>query len=275
MEVMNRVDGELSPFNKQSTVSLLNSCERIKGSGMLIDVVKRSREIWNSTGGYFDPSAAPLINAYGFGAKSGQFPDSAAIDTMMPYIGFNKLTLSGDSLIKGDARMEFNFSAIAKGYGCDRVAQVLAENGVKNMMVEIGGEVVLRGKNPKGGKWRISVDRPVESSGEVHESQMVVELTDCAIATSGNYRNFRERGGEKIGHIINPLTGHPAHGETVSATVVAPDCMTADAYATACMAMPRAEAQRVISKMKLSAMLIFTDGSVWMSPEFKKLVANN
>lgn len=273
LSVMQQVDAQLSPFNEKSMLSRLNSSTAVRGSRMLNDVVKGARDVYHSTGGYFDPSAAPLINAYGFGAKTGRLPDSAAIAEMKEYIGFDKLLQRGDSLVKSDPRMEFNFSAIAKGYGCDCVADMFRSKGVENFMVEIGGEVVVAGSSPRGGKWRISVDRPIETAGVIHDSQLVVELDDCAIATSGNYRNFRESGGQKIGHILNPLTGLPADGETVSATIVAPDCMTADAYATACMAMPRSEAIALIGKLQLSALLIFKDGTVWMSPGFKKLVA--
>lgn len=270
---MQDVDDNLSPFNKRSVVSRLNLSAGVRLTPKLRDVLAKSVIVWRESGGYFDPSAAPLINMYGFGAKQGSIPDERAIKEVLSLVGMDKVTLTADSVIKRDARMEFNFSAIAKGYGCDCVADVLKCGGVSNYMVEIGGEVVVAGHNPQGGKWRISVDKPVENDSAVlHESQLILAITDCAVATSGNYRNYRSREGKRIGHIVNPLTGQPQSTQVASVTVVADDCMTADAYATACMAMPQQEMLKMIERLNLTVFVIYKDGSTWMTPSFRKLV---
>lgn len=273
LDVMQQVDDNLSAFNRASAVSRLNEADSVRAVPMLADVVRCSRRVWKESGGYFDPSAAPLINAYGFGAKKGEMPDSADVKRMLTLVGMNKIVERNGWIVKAETGMEVNFSALAKGYGCDCVARALAEQGCRNYMVEIGGEIVAAGRSPRGGKWRISVDRPIENSEtEVHASQLIIEVTDCAVATSGNYRNYRDTGGKRIGHIVNPTTGMPAESEVVSATIVADDCMSADAYATACMAMPEAEAVAMIERLQLRAFLILRDGSVYMTPSFKSLV---
>lgn len=134
--------------------------------------------------------------------------------------------------------MEFDFSAVAKGYGVDRVAAMLERNGVRDYMVEIGGEVRTAGRNPSGQVWRIAIESPA-SAMPGDSAMRVIELDNAAVATSGNYRNFRELSADSvIGHTINPLTGYPEARQTVSATVIAPDCALADALATACMLLP-------------------------------------
>lgn len=274
VDVMEEVDNILSPFNPRSSVSALNSAESMRLNPMLADVFAASGEVWRETGGRFDPTAGPLINAYGFGTSGkGEYPSADSVREMLAYVGLGKVRVKGDTLLKPDRRMQFNFSALAKGYGCDRVAALLERHGVRNLMVEIGGEIVVRGKSPRGGKWRISVDKPIESAeAEVHESQAVIEVTDCAVATSGNYRNFRDDGGRHTGHIVDPLTGLPAETEVASATVVARDCMTADAYATACMALPADEALVVARRRGLAVYLIMKDGTVRATDSFRRLM---
>lgn len=272
--VMEQIDSTLSPFNPGSEVSRLNRTDSLCPSPMLSRVFARSREIWSLTGGYFDPSAAPLIDAYGFGAGKTVAPDSLNVSELLEYVGMDKARLNSGMLVKSDPRMSFNFSALAKGFGVDCIAEALRRHGIGNYMVEVGGEIACAGKNPSGSKWRISVDAPVESADrEVHISQLVIELSEAAVATSGNYRNFHESGGKKIGHIVNPKTGLPAISEIASATVIAPDCITADALATALMSMPRTEAEALIKRENLAVLLIYTSGKTFASPAFRPYLA--
>jgi len=270
------VDSVLNAFNAKSELSRLNASDSLVASPMMLTVFRASQRVWRMSGGYFDPSAAPLINAYGFGVRKGETPDSAALVEMLSYVGLDKVREHNGLIVKADRRIEFNFSAIAKGYGADCVAGALSACGVDDYMVEIGGEIVVRGESPRGGKWRISVDRPIENnSSEVHDSQLVIAITNCAVATSGNYRNYREEGGRHIGHIVNPATGEPSHTDVVSATIVASDCMTADALATACMAMPADKAVQMIEREGITAFLIYADGHVYMTPTFERLVVSD
>ena len=158
-----------------------------------------------------------------------------------------------------------DFSAIAKGYGCDVVARLLRSHGIENFMVEIGGEVVLSGHNDKGQPWHIGVNKPVENP-EDGDLQTVLSITDCAIATSGNYRNFYYKDGQRYAHTIDPRTGYPVQHSLLSATVVAADCATADAYATSFMVLGLDSAQAVLnSHPELKAYLIYSDESGQMS----------
>lgn len=271
------IDSTLSPFNPNSAVSTLNNGDSIRLTPMLHDVLAMSQQVWKESSGHFDPTAGPLINAYGFGPKQEiTILDSTSIREILSYVGMDKIMIRNNVLIKPDRRMQFNFSALAKGYGCDCVAAMLARRGVRNYMVEIGGEIVVAGKSPRGDNWHISVDKPIEStSSEVHESQIIIALSDCAVATSGNYRNFRDKGSTRIGHIVDPTSGLPSETDVASATVIAHDCMTADAYATALMSMPADEAIMLAKRLKLSAYLILKDGNTWTSQGFERFMLKN
>lgn len=244
MDVMHSVNMSMSPFEKASVISRINHNECDSVDAMMAEVMRLSQHICSISGGCFDPTVGPLVNIWGFGHKTGLHePDSATIDSILQSVGMMQCQLIDDDqrIVKKSPATEFDFSAIAKGYGVDQIANMLRRNGVENFMVEIGGEIVVSGLNSKGQKWRIQVDAPIEAkAGEFkHERLDVLHVTDCAVATSGNYRNYRNTAdGKKIGHTISPIDGYPYLSATLSATVIAPDCATADALATAAMAMP-------------------------------------
>lgn len=256
---LRRVDASLSVFNPASTVSRINTGATARADEMLREVLLRSLEVSRVTGGAFDVTVMPLVNAWGFGFKKGEFPTDAAVDSLRAFVGYRLVSLCGDSVAKGDPRVMLDFGAIAKGYGVDRVARLLREHGVRNYMVEIGGEVVAKGRNPDGRPWQIGVSKPVEGGGD-GIIEKVVELSDGAVATSGNYRNFYERDGRKYAHTIDPRTGRPVRHSLLSATVMARDCATADAYATAFMVMGLDSAAAVVMGDKsLRAIFIYSD----------------
>ncbi len=256
---LRRVDASLSVFNPASTVSRINTGATARADEMLREVLSRSLEVSRATGGAFDVTVMPLVNAWGFGFKKGEFPTDAAVDSLRAFVGYRLVSLCGDSVAKGDPRVMLDFGAIAKGYGVDRVARLLREHGVRNYMVEIGGEVVAKGRNPDGRPWQIGVSKPVEGGGD-GIIEKVVELSDGAVATSGNYRNFYERDGRKYAHTIDPRTGRPVRHSLLSATVMARDCATADAYATAFMVMGLDSAAAVVKGDKsLRAIFIYSD----------------
>lgn len=270
---LHRVEESVSVFTPGSVVSRVNSSEELGVDSIFSEVYRTSVRISRESGGFFDPTLAPLIEAYGFAGKEGKVPDTEATDSIMDFVGIGKTSLVGGVLRKSDSRLRFNFSAIAKGYGCDAVGTMLRRNGSANYLVEIGGEIAAAGCNPEGGKWRIQVDKPVFSADSVvHDSQLVIEITDCGVATSGNYRNYRENGGKRVGHTFDPHTGAPALNDMLSATVVVPTCMEADGYATACMAMGFDKAVDMSERLGLKTLLIGSGGRVWMSDGFKALV---
>lgn len=243
---LKRFDESLSPFNEHSVISRMNRNEEVVADSFFLNCFHRSMEISNETKGAFDITVAPLVNAWGFGFKKGDFPDSMMIDSLLQITGYEKVKLVDGKVVKEDSRIMLTCSAVAKGYAVDVVAQYLDSKGIKNYMVDIGGEVVLKGKNPKDELWRIGINKPIDDSLSVkQEIQTVLQLTDVGMATSGNYRNFYYKDGKKYAHTIDPRTGYPVQHSILSATVVAQDCMTADAFATAFMVMGLDEAETV------------------------------
>lgn len=261
---LKRVDSSLSVFNQLSTISAINAGTSSRADAMLYEVLTKAQKVSEATNGAFDVTVMPLVNAWGFGFKKGIFPTDAQVDSLRAIVGFRKISLSTDSIIsKSDPRIMIDCGAIAKGYSVDRVAHILREHGVRNYMVEIGGEVVTKGRNPKGTPWQIGVNRPVDkTNSESGTLQTVLSLENSALATSGNYNNYYERNGRKYAHTIDPRTGRPVQHSLLSATVIAPDCATADAYATAFMVLGLDEAKKILqSRKELKAFLIFTDGN--------------
>lgn len=273
LSVLDSVGKSLSVFDASSLVSRVNSDSATRIDMRFAEVYRMSRCVNEESGGQFDPTLSPLITAWGFGKGHKATGDTARIDSIMKFVGIEKTLLSEDVLIKDDRRIQFNFSAIAKGYGCDAIARMLRRNGVTNYLIEIGGELAFGGKSPSGGAWRVSVDKPIESDdGNIHESEVVIEVSDGGMATSGNYRNYHDFGGVRVGHTIDRSSGRPAHTDVASATVVCGSGMEADAYATALMAMGSEKGKELVRKKGLAVMLILHNGTIWMSPEFKKYV---
>lgn len=255
---MRMVELSLSPFDKQSVVSRINRGEAVDCDSLFITVFERGKQVWQLSGGAFDPTVAPAVNLWGFGYKNlGREPLDSEIDSVKALVGFGNADMIGNKVVCAPG-MEFDFSAITKGFGCDMVGEMLKRNGCEDYMVEIGGEMALSGKNRVGEDWHIMVDAPIESNTEiVHDKMAIIAVTDCGIATSGNYRNYRNTGNGKVWHTIDPRTCLPAESMTISATVIAPDAMTADALATACMVMNPDSALVMIDRLDgVSAMLV-------------------
>jgi len=229
----------LNPFNPNSVVAMVNRNETDAVDDLFAAVFNKAMEVSERSGGMFDVTAAPLINVWGFGFEKNDSVAPQVIDSLLAFVGYRKIRLDGKRVVKDDPRIMLNFSAIAKGYACDVVAAMLERHGVSNYMIDIGGEVMVSGLNPKGDCWHIGISKPVEGSGPSDdEINDIIRLCGKhGLATSGNYRNFYVKDGKKYAHTINPITGYPSEQSILSATIVAADCMTADAYATAFMAM--------------------------------------
>lgn len=278
---LRRFDGSLSPFNDTATITRINRNEDIVPDTLFTNVFKRSMEISKETNGAFDITVAPLVNAWGFGFKKGLFPDSLQVDSLLEITGYTKVALSADNkVVKQDERIMLSCSAIAKGYAVDVIANLLAKKGVGSFMIDIGGEIVARGTNPQKRPWRIGINKPVDDSLSINqELQMVLNITNVGIATSGNYRNFYHKNGKKYAHTIDPRTGYPVQHNILSATVVAKNCMTADAYATAFMVMGLEEAERFVNAHPdIDACFIYTDEkgnpSVYSTKGMKKWISD-
>lgn len=247
---MQAVNQSMSLFKKESTLSKINANRSNETDSLLRVVFALSKTINQTTSGAFDITVAPLVNAWGFGKDKGQLPSKEKIDSIMPYIGFEHVKLEGHKIVKTSPHIELDFGAIAKGFAVDLVAQYLDSLNVKNYMVEIGGEIRVKGHNIRHEnfkKWQIGLEKPLENKESV---QTMLPLTDCAIATSGNYRNYYYKNGVKYAHTIDPKTGRPVEHSLLSATVIAPDCATADAYATAFMVMGMDKAKKILRQNK-------------------------
>ena len=237
-QALQDVDNSLSPYNKNSIITRINHNEDTMLNKAFTDVFNLSQKISQETDGAFDITVAPLVNAWGFGFKHALAMDSLKIDSILQFVGYNKIKIDNNKIIKQDERIMLDCSSIAKGYGVDAVSQLLKGKGIQNFMVDIGGEVVVKGKNPRMKQWRIGINKPIDDSLSVNqELQTILEVTDLGMATSGNYRKFYYKDGKKYAHTIDPRLGTPIQHNILSATVIAKDCTTADAYATAFMVM--------------------------------------
>ena len=274
-----QVDASLSPFNKHSIITAINENRDTVVNKMFTDVFTLAMKISDITDGSFDITVAPLVNAWGFGFKGGAMPTRHQVDSLKRLVGYRKVSLSNGRVTKSDPRIMLDCSSIAKGYGCDVVAHYLRSKGIDNYMIEIGGEIVTRGISEKRLPWKIGVTKPTDDSLNVNqEIQTIINVTDKAMATSGNYRNFYYKNGRKYAHTIDPATGYPVQHTILSSTVIADDCATADAYATAFMVMGLDKAKAVLSRHpELMAYFILAgaDGNndVWYSPSMKDKIA--
>ncbi len=240
-------DGILSTYQPNSILSRLNSS---KDTFTFIDAThyfktcyEASEKITSISDGFFDPSVYPLVEAWGFFKKEANVPTKEQIDSLLTFTGFHskdlhKVRFSNDSvfLVKKDPRFKLDFNAIAQGYSVDVVADFLMKKNCSNFYVEIGGEIRVSGKNREGKNWQIGIDKATENSNESNrEVQSILSVSNCGIATSGNYRNYFEENGKKFGHTLNPKTGYPMQTDIVSVTVIAPNATLADAYSTVFM----------------------------------------
>ena len=276
-----RSDESLAEAIKQELllITRVNQGVPIETDAWFEHVFAASQQVYHRTGGAFDPTVSPLVNAWGFGFKQGIFPDSAQVDSLLAHVGMNKLSLENHRVVKSDSLVTLNFSAIAKGYACDVIGQLLTDRGIDDYMVEIGGEMVVRGRNPEGKPWRVGVNRPTIEGGEAGTIEEVLQMTGGGLATSGNYRNYRVVDGKRIAHTIDPVTGYPVQHSLLSATVLALDCMTADAYATAFMVMGLERSRALVDSLPgVEALFLYqnpTDTAridCWVTPGMQKLI---
>lgn len=262
--VLTGIDEEFSLFNPASHLRAVNDGLTDSVGPRFAEVLDIAQRVSSLSGGVYDPTVAPLTELWGFGASTPEaVPDSAAIDSVLLSVGIAACRVdSAGHLVRKSPATRFDFGSIAKGYGIDEIGRLFARKGIDNYMIEIGGEVLASGVNPRGVPWRIQVDSP--SGGLAHERLVVVELgpEPGAIASSGNYRNYRSDGsGHVYGHTLSPLTGRPVESSVVAATVIADDCATADALATACMASAHPDsAAALVDRAEVEAIIVVCQG---------------
>lgn len=263
-------DGSLSMFNDTSIITRMNRCDTtVRANRYVETVLRKGFEVSDRTDGAFDMTVAPLVNLWGFGFKHSDNVTPEAVDSILQFVGYKGVELTADGhLVKQDPRTILDASSIAKGYMCDVVGEYLTSIGITDYMVEIGGEITLSGHNPKGQEWSVAINTPQDDGPEQEQQssgiQDIMRLTNCGIATSGNYRNFYEKDGKRYAHTIDPHSGHPIQQDILSSTVIASDCMTADAYATAFMVLGSERALQVLERdTTLMAYFILQDTVIY------------
>lgn len=254
------IDNSLSTYQKKSLISKFNQSDSIGTIDSLFKAVfDISKEVYIQTNGLFDPTIAPIVNAWGFGFDELYATDSLTIDSLLAFVDFNKMTIVNHKVTKERKGMMLDFNAVAQGYSVDVLADLLEKKGIENYLVEVGGELKAKGLNLNDTLWRIGIDRPLPDLAE-REIEAIVNLDNKSLATSGNYRKFYEKDGMKYSHTINPKTGYPVTHNLLSATVVTVNCGYADAYATSFMVMGIQESKDFLSAHKeIEALLIYSD----------------
>ncbi len=259
------IDFSLSGYNKGSLLSRLNAGEDLPLDSLFIECFTLSKAVWAETDGAFDPSAAPLFDLWGFGFTNKERVTDRAVDSVRAFVGMDRLRLEtredGTHLVREDPRMRLNFNAVAQGYSCDVVARYLDSLGCRAYLVDIGREIICKGLNESGTAWRIGLDKPTDGNMEEgRDLQAILEVSDCGIVTSGNYRKFYIENGQKYAHTIDPKTGRPVSHNLLSATVVTKDAATADAYATWLMVVGVDKARAILAgRPDLEALLVYEE----------------
>ena len=272
------INSEVSTYEKESYISKLNRSsasdipvasevrmQTLPKAKHFTENFTRSKEIYKNTDGYFDPTVMPLVNYWGFGYTPKQKVtdvDSSRIQEILESVGFDKWTFSDQDSVNSFIKhknSEIDFSAIAKGYAVDYISSYLENQGAQNYMVEIGGELYTRGLNSKGQAWTIGLNKPEEDAA-LNDFAVLVQFSNKALASSGNYRNFYVSNGKKFAHEINPKTGFPEFNDLLGVSVIADNCMDADAYATAFMIMGLDRSKEKIEQIDgIEACFFFSD----------------
>jgi FAD:protein FMN transferase len=254
------IDNSLSTYQKKSLISKFNQSDSIgKIDQLFADVYLISEEVYKATKGAFDPTVAPIVNAWGFGFENLNSTDSSTIDSLLHFVDFTQIQIKDKGISKNRKEIMLDFNAVAQGYSVDVLSDLLEARGVQNYLVEVGGELKAKGVSQNDTLWRIGIDRPLPDLKE-REIEAIVNLDNKALATSGNYRKFYEKDGMKYSHTINPKTGYPVEHNLLSVTVVTDNCGYADAYATAFMVMGLQESKDfLLTHKELEALLIYSD----------------
>ncbi len=261
-ERLNEYDASLSTYNKSSLISRINRNETDQTDSLLAHVIREAFKFNELSDGYFDITIAPLANAWGFGFTNAEDITPQLVDSLLTFTGMGKISITDDGrVIKSDPRIMLEASALAEGYGIDVAGILLESLGIENYMVELGGEVRMKGKNPKGCNWNIGIDKPIDDANPVErEIQIILSLTDCSVSTSGNYRKFVVKDGQKYSHTINPKTGYPVDNTLLSTTVVAPNTLTSDGMSTSLMVVGLAKASELVETLPgIEAYFIYAD----------------
>ena len=259
--ILRAFDMSLSAWEANSILSKINRNDSlVKADKLFSDVFFKAKEVNEASGGMFDITVGPLVKAWGFYDTAHAIHDSITIRNLLRLVGMQKVKLVGDKVVKDDPGIILDVNAIAQGYSVDVVSSFLEKHKVKNYLVEIGGELKAYGKNPEGKDWRVGIDKPVDGSALPGSNlQVIIKIKHKALATSGDYRRFIIENGVKYAHHINPKTGYPSKSSLLSVSVLADDCITADAYGTAIMVLGLDKGKQLLKEKKLEGYFVYND----------------
>jgi len=273
-------DMSVSTYVPTSIISRINSNEpNVVVDKWFIACFNKAKEVWKNTGGAFDPTVYPLVNAWGFGPGKKQKIEKNKIDSILKFVGFNLISLKGNTIIKKDPRVALDFNAFAQGYSVDVVSEFLNSKGINAYIVEIGGELRAKGKKTNGDNWTIGIEKPIDNKTSTNPLKAIVKLENISVATSGNYRRFIIEDGVKYAHHIDPKTGYPTKNNLLSASIFTKECISADANATGVLVMGLEKAKEFLQKhQELQAYLIYSDDKgnyqVFESPGLKSMISD-
>jgi len=276
--ILHDFDLSVSTYNPNSIISKINANQKnVKLDPYFITCFKKAKEVWKNSDGAFDPTVYPLVNAWGFGPGKKQKIEPQRIDSILKFVGFNLIQLKGTKIVKKDSRVALDFNAFAQGYSVDVISEYLNSKGITSYVVEIGGEVYVKGKMNDGTNWVVGIEKPIDNKSSGNPFVTNIKLDGLAIATSGNYRKFTIENGVKYAHHIDPKTGYPTKNNLLSVSIISKQCITSDAYATGVLVMGLEKAKLFLEKHKeLEALLIYSDENgeyqFYETPNLKELL---
>jgi len=277
--LLRKFDLSASMWVPNSIISKINRDEKgVVPDSIFIHLFKQSKEVNQKSNGAFDPTVGPLVNAWGFGFTDRLKVDMHVVDSLLPLIGFEKVKLQSNKIIKDDPRVQFDFNAIAQGYSVDLIGAFLKDKGIDRFLIDIGGEVLGSGNKPNGDLWKVGIQKPKDNAVYGEGLQAIVALNNKALATSGNYRKFYEEDGIRYSHTIDPKTGYPVQHSLLSVSVIASECSLADAFATTFMVSGVEKSKEILKENpELEAYFIYSDHEgkleTFISEGFKKIIA--
>lgn len=260
-KILYEFDCSVSTYNPQSIISKINRNEKhTKLDAYFITCFNEAKVVWSITNGAFDPTVYPLVNAWGFGPEKKSNLEQQKIDSLLNFVGFDKINMVNGEIQKADPRVQLDFNAFAQGYSVDVISAFLLKKGIQNFIVEIGGEVKTHGVDERGLLWRVGIEQPVVNQKSKNDLQVIVELENMAVATSGNYRRFREVNGQKVVHHIDPKTGKPTANNLLSASVFSENALTSDAMATGFLVLGLEQSKQfLLEHPEIQVFFIYSD----------------
>jgi len=276
--ILKRFDSSCSIYKPNSIISRFNNNDpTAKADKDFTTVFNKAMEVSERTGGAFDITVGPLVRAWGFSIKGKLKMDDHKVDSLKQYVGYKKVKLVDGRVIKENPNIQLDYNALAQGYSSDVLGRFLESKGIKNYLIDIGGEVLGRGRKPDGGIWSVGIERPPTDSLQKQQLEAIVSLDNRALSTSGNYRNYFIKDGVKYSHDIDPFTGYPVHHTLLAVSVLAENSITADAFCCAFLVMGKEKALEFLKHNPgLDAYFIYSDEKgnlkTECSPGFKKIL---